>query len=208
MQPLQLPAFGRVLALGAHADDLEIGCYGTLTKLMRSGAQIDALILSGTEERKQEQAASFAAWGWQGRTGHLSFEDGLFPSQAAEIKAAVRAFASGQVYDLVLVHHRADHHQDHALLGGLAYNLFRSCQIWEYEIPKYDVDTVQPNVFVPLSEAEMAEKVGHLMSHFACQQTKAWYTPGTFEALGRLRGVQANATFAEAFTCRKLAVSI
>lgn len=208
MQQLQLPAFGRVLALGAHADDLEIGCFGTLSKLMRRGTQVDGLILSGSDERKQEQAASFAAWRWNGRAEHLSFADGLFPSYAAEIKASIKAFTAGQAYDLVLVHHKADHHQDHALLGALAYNLFRNCPIWEYEIPKYDVDTIQPNVFVPLSAAEMAGKVAHLMSHFTSQQAKAWYTPGTFEALGRLRGVQANTNFAEAFTCRKLAFSI
>ena len=193
----------RVLALGAHADDLEIGCHGTLQKMRARGIEVDGLLLSGSEDRKAEQRKSFAEMGWTGRSEHFSFDDGLFPMQAAAIKQAIRGFIEGQSYDLVLVHATQDHHQDHYTLGHLAYNLFRNTLIWEYEIPKYDVDTPQPNVFIRLTEAEIEAKVSHLERNFASQAVKQWYGPETFRGLARLRGVQCNAPYAEAFLCRK-----
>jgi LmbE family N-acetylglucosaminyl deacetylase len=208
MTPIAFSKLGRVLALGAHADDLEIGCYNTLQKIKEAGVPIDCLLLSGNEARQQEQLKSFDEWGLEGRKAHGSFQDGLFPAQLVEIKTAIRSFIEGFTYDLVLVHNREDHHQDHYTLGQLAYNLFRETLIWEYEIPKYDVDTTRPNVFVPVTEAEMEMKVGHLLRNFASQATKAWYSAETFKGLGRLRGIQCNAAYAEAFICRKMVVTL
>jgi LmbE family N-acetylglucosaminyl deacetylase len=208
MTSLHFSGLKRVLALGAHADDLEIGCFGTLQKIKNAGVPIDCLLLSGSAERQQEQAKSLSEWGIHARYYHLSFADGLFPAQSPEIKEAIKEFISDHSYDLVLVHNRQDHHQDHYTLGQLAYNIFRNTLVWEYEIPKYDIDTPQPNVFIPLTEDELGAKVRHLAHNFASQATKAWYSDETFRGLARLRGIQCNAAFAEAFICRKFVVSL
>jgi LmbE family N-acetylglucosaminyl deacetylase len=208
MQPLSIINCKRILALGAHADDLEIGLYGTLQKLLKAGATIDCILLSGSEERQVEQKKSYQEMGLIGKFAHFSFQDGLFPSQLPEIKAAIKSVIEGETYDLVFTHNRQDHHQDHYSLGHLAYNLFRDTTILEYEIPKFDVDTPQPNVFIPLSEAEIDAKVHHLERNFASQASKAWYTAETFRGLARLRGVQCNASYAEAFICRKVVLKI
>ena len=203
-----LTGFKHILAIGAHCDDLEIGCWGFIQRLMNSGAQVDCIILSSSEERKLEQMASFQEGRINGRIHIDGFIDGLFPSQIPEIKAAIQAFSAGQNYDLILSHTYSDRHQDHAALGNLAYNLFRDHLILEYEIPKYDVDTPQPNVFIPLTAEQIEGKTGHLARHFKSQSNKAWYSPETFKGLARLRGVQCNAAFAEAFICRKMVIQI
>jgi hypothetical protein len=78
--------------------------------------------------------------------------------------------------------------------------------IFEYEIPKYDGDLGAPNVFVPLDEDAVREKIGHICANFSSQRSKPWFTEETFRALLRLRGIEsgAPAEYAEAFYCRKM----
>jgi len=206
MTPLAIQHFKKILAIGAHADDLEIGCYATLQQLADNGAEIHFVVLSGSAERQQEQALSIKTWGLPIRFQHFAFTDGLLPQQVPEIKQAIREFVNGHTYDLILVHNREDQHQDHLTLGHLAYNLFRETIIWEYEIPKYDIDTPQPNLYISLTKEQIEAKVRHLEHNFASQATKAWYTGETFLSLARLRGIQCNAAYAEAFICRKLSI--
>lgn len=200
-----------VLCLGCHSDDIEIGCGGTILRLIRDypGVRFHWVVFSAIGPRKAE--AERAAHLFTG-TEHLEelvlkeFPDGYLPYIGSEVKAAFEELKQKIKPDLVFTHQRHDAHQDHRLLSELAWNTFRNHLILEYEIPKYDGDMGQPCVFVPL-ELEMCEtKVRYLMDLFQTQRSKNWFEESTFMSLMRLRGMECNASshYAEAFYCRKL----
>jgi LmbE family N-acetylglucosaminyl deacetylase len=214
MLPLTLGGGGRaparVLALGAHADDIEIGCGGTALRLIQEqpGLEWRWVVLSGAGERQDEARASAASFlgGASRRTVEIhSFRDGFFPQQWAEIKAAFEAIKQAYQPDLILTHYRQDLHQDHRLVSELTWNTFRDHFILEYEIPKYDGDLGVPGFFVQLDEAILARKIDALMTHFPSQHGRRWFTRELFSALPRIRGMESNAPsgYAEAFYCRK-----
>jgi LmbE family N-acetylglucosaminyl deacetylase len=205
MRQLTLPPGKlRVLCLGAHADDIEIGCGGTVLSLLgaRPGSSCRWVVFSGAGAREQEAQASAAALG-ASVTVH-QFRDGYFPDQFGKIKDAAESLKSFDP-DLVLTHTREDRHQDHRVVSDLAWQTFRDHLVLEYEVPKYDGDLGAPNVFVPLTRDVAVRKVSHLMQSFPSQRSKRWFTEDTFLGLMRLRGVEAGAPdgFAEAFYARK-----
>jgi LmbE family N-acetylglucosaminyl deacetylase len=201
----------RVLVLGAHADDIEIGCGGTILHLVEQG-QVEAatwVVLSATQERAAEAEASAAAFldGVAGQTvGVHRFRDGFLPYEGAAVKEVFERLKHEVDPDLVLTHRGGDAHQDHRLVSELTWNTFRDHLILEYEIPKYDGDLGRPNLFVPLPEPTYRRKLELLQKGFPSQQGKAWFTEDTFLGLMRLRGMEANAPsrHAEGFFCRKL----
>ena len=211
MLKLALPAGGlRVLCLGAHCDDIEIGAGGTLLRLLAAG-QVSAVrwvVLAATDERAREAeacAAQFLAAAPVAEVSVHRYRDGLLPQAQEAIKADfenLKAFAP----DLILTHYRHDLHQDHRLVSDLTWNTFRNHLIWEYEIPKFDGDLGNPAFFVALSVAELAHKVELLLAGFQSQAGKHWFDAETFRALPRLRGIQAggDSPYAEAFYVRKL----
>jgi len=202
----------RVLALGAHADDLEIGCAGTVARLVRErpDTRIRWVVLGAEGERAAEARASAEAW--LGRADHEveigRHPDGYLPYRAEAVKRAVMALKGDGEPDLVLTHRREDLHQDHRFLAELAGQVFRRALVLEFEIPKYDGDLGPMNLYVTLERDDCTAKVDHLMRAFPSQQGHDWFTADTFWALLRLRGVESHAAsgFAEAFTCRKLIV--
>jgi LmbE family N-acetylglucosaminyl deacetylase len=205
----------RVLCLGAHCDDIEIGCGGTLLALLAAnpGLAIDWVVFSSDGEREREaqaSAAEFLGAGTEHRVQIRRFRNGYFPAELAAIKDFFEALKSAPAPDLVLTHHRGDFHQDHRVLGELTWNTFRNHLVLEYEIPKYDGDLGRPNVYVPLAESVRRRKVELILKHFASQQGKPWWSAATFDALMRLRGVECNARdgYAEAFFGPKLALAI
>jgi LmbE family N-acetylglucosaminyl deacetylase len=198
----------RILCLGSHADDIEIGCGGTVLRLLADhpAAVVRWVVFSASPEREREARASaeemLAAAGERSVEVHR-FRESYFPWVGAELKDAfetLKPFAP----DLVLTHHRADLHQDHATVASLTWNAFRDHTILEYEIPKYEGDLGAPNVYVPLDEATARRKVEHVLRHFPSQASRAWFRAATFEAVLRLRGVECNAAHAEAFHGRKI----
>jgi LmbE family N-acetylglucosaminyl deacetylase len=199
----------RVLAVGAHPDDIEIGCGGTLLRLVSEGSIAAAtwLVLSGDGARADEARAGAAAV-LAGVTDQEirvdRIRDGYFPARYEQVKDALESVASRDV-DLVLVPRHDDAHQDHRLIGELALTAFRDHLILEYEIPKYDGDLRSANLYATLSEETVARKVEVLMQTFASQLQREWFTPETFRALMRLRGIEARAAsgYAEAFVCGK-----
>lgn len=202
----------RLLLLGAHSDDIEIGCGGTVRVLLERhpGAEVRWVVFGAADPARAVEARAAAARflagaGASGVATH-DFRDGFFPSGFAELKAAFEALKAGPAPDLVLTHRRRDHHQDHRQVAELTWNTFRDAAILEYEIPKYDPDLGNPNLFVPLARAQAEEKVAILMSEFPSQRHRAWFTPDTFMGLMRLRGMQCNAAsgFAEGFYAQKL----
>jgi LmbE family N-acetylglucosaminyl deacetylase len=199
----------RVLAIGAHADDIEIGCGGTLLRWVaeRPDLALDWLVLSATGPRADEAAASPLALLPEAapRVTILAQRDGYFPAEFAEVKLALVAARDRHDPDVVLCHRREDAHQDHRLVAELAPQVFRDRLILEYEVPKWDGDLGPANAYVALDEAVCQRKIDHLMAAFPSQRDRAWFTPDTFRATLRLRGIEAGSSTAqaEAFTCRK-----
>jgi LmbE family N-acetylglucosaminyl deacetylase len=215
MIPLHLDRGGttglQILCLGAHADDIEIGCGGTLLRLAAQypGCVVHWVVFSAVGVRAAEArraAALFVApTALQGPLLQ-AFPDGSLPFVGAEVKAVFAALQPTVAPDLIFTHHRQDAHQDHRLIADLTWQTFRDHWILEYEIPKYDGDLGQPSVFVPLPPEVYQKKVRYLMEAFSSQHSKRWFTEETFLALMRLRGMecQAPSGYAEAFYCRKL----
>jgi LmbE family N-acetylglucosaminyl deacetylase len=203
----------RVLCLGAHCDDIEIGCGGTVLRLLREepGCEIYWKVFSSTPIRKREAVKSaglFLAGAKSKKLVINSFRDSYFPSLYGRIKAEFEKLKKEFAPDLILTHYRHDLHQDHRLVSELTWNTFRSHLILEYEIPKYDGDLGAPNFFVGLDRRTSECKAKYICDSFASQRTKHWFTAETFLALLRLRGIEANSPdgFAEGFHCRKLVV--
>jgi LmbE family N-acetylglucosaminyl deacetylase len=204
----------RLLAIGAHPDDIEIGCCGTILKLLEQGAlsAICWVVLSGEGERAQEARASAEAVLSEVPAKQLilrEFRDGFFPYDGGEIKNFFESLKSEFSPDVILTHQRADLHQDHRVSCELTWNTFRDHLILEYEVPKYDGDLGSPNFFVTLGEDLCRRKVDHLMTHFASQRPKRWFKNDLFSGLLRLRGMECNSptSYAEAFYCRKATVA-
>ena len=201
-----------VLLIGAHSDDIEIGCGATVRRLlaMNPDLRIHWIVLSGLEERAEEArraAARFLEEAREPRVDVEAFVDTLFPyASAMDLKAYFRTLSAAVRPDLIFTHRREDMHQDHRFVAELTWQSFRDHTILEYEIPKYEGDLGRPNVFVPLDERQAEAKIAALMASFASQRGKGWYDAETFRGLMRLRGVecQAPGRYAEAFHCAKM----
>lgn len=201
----------KILCLGAHSDDIEIGCGGTILRLAEQypDSTFHWVVLSATGVRAaeaQRAAARFTS------SAHLvapvlkTFPDGFLPFAGSEVKAAFEELKKQISPDLIFTHNRKDAHQDHRMTAELTWNTFRNHLILEYEIPKYDGDLGHPSVFVPLQPETYQNKVKFIMDTFQSQHSKHWFEPETFLSLMRLRGMECNAasSYAEAFYCRKM----
>jgi LmbE family N-acetylglucosaminyl deacetylase len=201
----------QVLCLGAHSDDIEIGCGGTILRLVEENpcCVFHWVVFSAVGEREAEARRGAALFAGPTRLrGPLlkRFPDGFLPFIGAEVKTVFEELKQTVSPDLILTPGRKDAHQDHRLVAELTWNTFRDHLILEYEIPKYDGDIGQPGFFVPLKKEIYHQKVDYLMEVFASQHHKRWFEPETFLSLMRLRGMECNAPsgYAEAFHCRKL----
>ncbi len=201
-----------VLCLGAHSDDIEIGCGGTIMKLQENyrNARFLWVVFSSDATRRREAERSAKEFFKRGNAGEIevnAFRDGFFPySEGKGLKEYFEGLKSRIQPDLILTHYRQDLHQDHRLISDLTWNTFRDHLILEYEIPKYDGDLGAPNTYIFLSKTIGQKKVRHLMRAFRSQRENLWFKRATFESLLCLRGIESNAPegFAEAFYCRKL----
>src|SRR5271169_3473846 len=214
MKSLQLTAPGdrlSVLCLGAHSDDIEIGAGGTILSMQERGLRLDVhwCVLSGSGERESEARASasdFLAAAERSQIEVMSFRDGFFPEQGDAIKSWFMALHERVRPDLILTHRKGDAHQDHRHVCRLTWNTFRDHCILEYEIPKWDGDIGQPNLYMPISANVLERKIELIASNFESQRAKEWFDAETFRGLARLRGMECRAQerYAEAFVARKL----
>jgi LmbE family N-acetylglucosaminyl deacetylase len=200
----------RVLCLGAHCDDIEIGCGGTVLKLAGGGRKLELywVVFSSDDRRKPEALNSAEAFLESVANRKVSIHelrDGFLPYLGSEVKERFEKLRAELSPDLILTHCRNDLHQDHRLVSELTWNTFRNHLILEYEIPKYDGDFGSPNVFVPLDESICRRKIDTILSAFQSQTEKRWFSRDLFFAILRLRGMEANAAsgYAEGFYCRK-----
>lgn len=212
MLPLTFPSEGvrHVLCLGAHCDDIEIGCGGTLAELGKRfpHARFQWVVLSADDVREAEtrEAAARIHGGVAHEVEVERFRGSYFPSCLAELKDHFEGLKARVRPDLIFTHRLEDRHQDHRSVAELTWNTFRSHTILEYEIPKYEGDLGQPNLYVPLPRAAVEEKVEMLMKCFPSQRERPWFSEDLFRGQLRLRGVECNAPsgFAEALYARKL----
>jgi len=211
MLGLPLPKAPVILCLGAHADDIEIGCGGAILTWLaeRPGTRVHWAVLSGggtpREAEAQAGAARFLAGAAERHVYIERFRDGHFPAALTEIKERLARFQELKP-DVIFTHYRDDRHQDHRTVSDVTWQTFRNELVLEYEVPKYDGDLGQPNLFIPLSAARLKAKTDHLLATFPSQRPKRWFTAETFAALPRLRGIECDAPdgYAEAFYARKV----
>jgi LmbE family N-acetylglucosaminyl deacetylase len=202
----------RILLIGAHADDIEIGCGGTLLRLasLCPRAEVRYAVFCGDEKRQAEAraaAALFLAGFSKLDVTVFGFRDAYLPYLGATVKDAMESLKPFAP-DLVFTHFRDDLHQDHRLLSSLTWNAFRDHLVLEYEIAKFDGDLAHPNFFITLDADTVARKCRLLHEAFPSQRSRQWFDDETFRALMRLRGIECNSPtkYAEAFHCRKLRV--
>jgi LmbE family N-acetylglucosaminyl deacetylase len=217
MTPLKLPATGdrlSVLCLGAHSDDIEIGAGATLLQWISAGVNLDVLwcVLSASVDREDEarkSAASFLSGAANARVDVMQFRDGFFPMEGEGIKAWFEALKLRFQPDLIFTHRKDDAHQDHREVCRHTWNTFRDHLVLEYEVPKWDGDLGQPNLYVPIAAHILKRKVELLVQHFGTQRSKHWFDEETFNGLARLRGMECRAheRYAEAFFARKLTLA-
>ena len=203
-----------VLCLGAHCDDIEIGSGATMLRLAQTHphAQVTWVVFSGNAVRMAEarESAEYCLRGFSNPEIQIhDFRNGFFPYVATGIKEEFEALKSKLQPQIIFTHFREDLHQDHRLIAELTWNTFRDHLILEYEIPKYDGGLGSPNLFVPLSDELVAEKLEMLDRFFESQRKRAWFSHETFAGLMRLRGMECNSNsgYAEAFYCRKAVVT-
>lgn len=211
MNRIQFPSLDTVLCLGAHADDIEIGCGATMLRLVREApqAKIFWVVFAAHGEREHEArraAAAFLDGATDPEVITHTFRDGYFPYVGADVKDAFEALKARVQPDLILTHHGEDQHQDHRVVSELTWNTFRDHPILEYEIPKWDGGLGSPSLFVAVEEDDVKTKIRHLHTHYPSQAKRAWFDEDTFRGLMRLRGLECNAPsrFAEGFYARKL----
>jgi LmbE family N-acetylglucosaminyl deacetylase len=210
MRQFELRSLKRILCVGAHSDDIEIGCGGTLLRLTdeHSDLEIMWVVFSGGGKRTKEANASARDFLKRARKSRVivkDFKTSYFPVQLEAIKDFFETLKKFDP-DVVFTHYRDDRHQDHRVLSDLAWNTFRSHVILEYEIPKYDGDLGMPNLYVPISKRLCVRKVRLLLRHFSSQGNKHWFSEELFLAVPRIRGMECDAPskYAEAFYGRKL----
>jgi LmbE family N-acetylglucosaminyl deacetylase len=196
--------------VGAHSDDIEIGCGGTILRLLSEyrDAEIHWVVLGSSGERDQEavrSAGQFLAAAGKRNVIVEHFKNSFFPYVGDEIKRFFETLKAQFVPDIVFTHYRHDLHQDHRLVSELTWNTYRDQLVLEYEILKYDGDLGTPNLFVHLDETICQKKITVLMECFGSQRDKDWFTPDAFLSLMRIRGVESRAPerYAEGFYCRK-----
>jgi len=201
----------RLLCIGAHSDDIEIGCGGTIMEWLADNAQVEVtwVVLGASGLRETEAHSSANQILSKATHTHLvfrDFRDGYFPTQFEEAKNLFEELKGRENPDVILTHRLEDRHQDHRLVAELTWQTFRDHLILEYEIPKYEGDLGHPNVYVTVSTGISERKVEHLLRHFGSQRARDWFRPEVFFGLMQLRGIEARASsgFAEAFHARKL----
>lgn len=201
----------RLLCIGAHSDDLEIGCGATVLTWLASMPSVEVTwFVLGAEgvraSEAQRSARALLARAAASKVIIKDFRDCFMQSQYANVKSCFESVKQEVDPDVILTHWLHDRHQDHRLAAELTWNTWRNHLVLEYEIPKYEGDLSTPNAYVPISAPVVRRKISHLKRFFSSQRGKDWFTDDTFRGLMRLRGLESRSRsgFAEGFHARKL----
>ena len=198
----------RLLVVGAHADDIEIGAGATILRLLadRRGSTVLWVVASAASDRAAEARASAAAFSADASDYELvvgDLHDGRLPAEVPALKDLLESVKSRDI-DLILAPHVQDLHQDHRIVAETVWQTFRNHLVAEYEIPKYDGDLGHPNLYADVDETMLTRKIDLLQAHYPSQRDRSWWGPETVRAIARLRGIEAATRYAEAFHCRKI----
>jgi len=203
-----------ILCLGAHCDDIDLGCGGSLLALLRKHptAHVTWVTFSGSAQRERELRSSarrFLRGAAQAQVVTHQFRDGFFPGQFTAIKETFERLKRLSRPDLIFTHQRSEFHQDHRIVAELTWNTFRNDLILEYEIPKYEGGLTTPSAYIALDRRQAERKIRILLASYKTQRAKAWFTADTFRGLMRLRGVESGAEsgWAEGFHVAKMLVT-
>jgi len=203
----------KVLCLGAHPDDIEIGCGGTLLRIAKEvpEAEFYWVVFSGNSQRQRETIESAQIFLNNVKTKKVvvkDFRDSYFPFIGEEIKDYFEQIKQDFSPDMIFTHYRKDAHQDHRLVSNLTWNTFRDHLLLEYEIPKFDGDLRTPNLYVNIDETSARKKTSLIIENYPSQKEKSWFTAETFLSILRIRGIESNSPtkYAEGFYCRKLVI--
>ncbi len=201
----------KILCLGAHCDDIEIGCGGSLLRILEEYQKVEVywIVFSSIGERGHEARTSAHLFLHNAAVKSVifkDFQDGFFPYIGSDIKNYFEDLKNTISPDIIFTHSGHDLHQDHRLISELTWNTFRNHFILQYEIIKYDGDLGVPNLFIQLNDKHCRNKIQYLMSAFKSQRQRPWFTEDSFLSMMRIRGIESNAPekFAEAFYCRKM----
>ena len=194
----------------AHSDDIEIGCGGSVLKLLEQSdvGHVDWIVLGSSGKRTDEARESAERFLGNLKSKNVivkGFQDSFFPYIGSEIKSFFEQMKLFGTPDLIFTPYRHDLHQDHRLVSELTWNTWRNHLILEYEIVKYDGDLGSPNFFIHLSKDTCNRKIDILMDCFGSQLQRDWFTRDAFLSILRLRGIESKASegLAEGFYCRK-----
>lgn len=203
----------RILCLGAHCDDIEIGCGGSLLRLSAARPNLEvywAVFSSGSERRieAERSARLFLRDARHATVRVQEFRESFFPYEGKAIKECFELLGREYSPDLIFTHFGHDRHQDHRTISELTWNTFRDHLILEYEIPKYDGDLGSPNCYIGLDEDTCRRKIDYIIECFRSQAYRPWFTRDTFDALHRLRGIESRSKYAEGFYCRKCILNV
>lgn len=201
----------KILCLGAHPDDIEIGCGGTVLRIINESPDVQFfwVIFSGNEKRAKEAHDSARVFLENAKSKEITvyqFRESYFPFIGAKIKNCFEKLKQEFSPDIIFTHYRNDAHQDHSLVSALTWNTFRDHFIMEYEIPKFDGDLAAPNLYVQLNESHVRKKIATIIENFITQKGKPWFAEETFRSILRIRGIESNSPskYSEAFYCRKM----
>lgn len=212
MISLRLPSGSlRIACLGAHPDDIEIGCGGTLLALAKSRpVQATVIIATGFGERGEEavKAAPRFLPGAAVDVHVLGLRDGYLPIQWGEMKEALEEFAPSVNADIVFAPRIDDAHQDHRVVAELVSTVWRDSLVLRYEIPKWDGDFGRVTHYVPLDSYTARTKVTLLEDSFPSQVVREWWDGETFLSLMRLRGIECRHEYAEGFVVSKAPIRL
>ncbi|HCW08117.1 MAG TPA: PIG-L domain-containing protein [Cytophagales bacterium] len=200
-----------ILCLGAHSDDIEIGCGGSILRFVDQypEAKVHWVVLSASKHREGEAQASAELFLEKAKRKEIvvkGFRDSFFPYIGGDIKRYFEEMKKSISPDIIFSHYRHDLHQDHRLISELTWNTFRNHLILEYEIIKYDGDLGSPNIFVHLNAEACLKKIEYIMRAFKSQGDRSWFTEDAFMSIMRIRGIESNSPhkFAEGFYCKKI----
>ena len=201
----------QLVLLGAHCDDIAVGAGGALLVLCEANPElrVTALVLTGGgTEREDEERSALAAFCPKAEleVTVLDLPDGRLPGRWEAAKQAVEDLRRQCEPDLALAPSPHDAHQDHRELARLVPTAFRDHAVLGYEILKWDGDLAQPQAYLPLADTVLDAKVALLNEHYPSQRGRSWFDPESFRGLARVRGVQCQARYAEAFHVSKLTI--
>jgi LmbE family N-acetylglucosaminyl deacetylase len=198
-----------VLCLGAHPDDIEIGCGGTLLGLAgRPGTRVTGVVLTGSAERRREAQNAFPRFVPGATVEVLDLPDGRLPSVWGEVKERLEDVAARQAPTLIFAPRTDDAHQDHRLLGRLVHTVWRDVLVLHYEIPKWDGDLTSPSHYVDVPADQARLKVNLLRESFPSQSSRDWWDDELFLGLMRVHGVENRSRYAEAFSTSKVRLQL